>query len=245
MRCGTTSLFTLLAGHPRLAPSVTKEVHYFDLHHGRGPAWYRRQFLPSVRRQRLPFESSPYYMFEPRAPERVRSLLPDVKLVFLLRDPVERAFSHYRKNVRDGREPLSFADALDAEEERLAGEEERMLADDAYVSQLHQYYSYKARGCYADQLARWHAIFPASQIRVVDAGRLFASPPKVVDEVLAFLGVDPWLPARFDARNVGSGGGALDPAVGESLRRFYIPHDRRLHDMLGLSPLEPRISPAA
>jgi hypothetical protein len=249
MRCGTTSLFALLEGHPRLAPSLFKELHFFDLHHARGAAWYRRQFRPSIGlsggRMRLPFESSPYYMFEPRVPGRVRALLPDVKLVFLLRDPVERAFSHYRKNVRDGREPLSFADALDAEEERLAGEEERLLDDASYVSPLHQYYSYRARGCYAEQLGRWCDIFPHDQMLVLDAGRLFAGPREVLGEVLAFLGVDPWQPPRLDARNVGTGGGALDPAVHESLRTFYAPHERRLRDLLGWSPAVTPISAAA
>ena len=249
MRCGTTSLFRLLDGHPQLAPSLVKELHYFDLHHAAGPAWYRRQFRPGIAlaggRVRLPFESSPYYMFEPRVPGRMRALVPDVKLVFLLRDPVERAFSHYRKNVRDGREPLSFADALDAEEERLAGEEERMLDDETYVSPLHQYYSYRARGCYADQLVRWRGMFPSTQMLVLDAGRLFARPQDVLDEVLAFLGVDAWSSARLEARNVGTGGGDVDPVAQESLRMFYEPHEIRLRDLLGWSPTVTPISAAA
>ena len=249
MRCGTTSLFALLDGHPQLAASLYKELHFFDLHYARGSAWYRRQFHPSSGlpggRTRLPFESSPYYMYEPRVPGRARQLLPDVKLVFLLRDPVERAFSHYRKNVRDGREPLSFADALDAEEERLAGEEERMLDDASYVSPLHQYYSYRARGCYALQLARWLAVFPVDQLLVLDAGRLFSSPLNVLGEVLAFLGVEPWRPRQLDARNVGTGGDKLDPSVRESLRTFYVPHDRRLRDLLGWSPTVTPTSAAA
>jgi hypothetical protein len=118
MRAGTTSLFSFLARHPQVAASFGKEVHYFDLRFHRGPAWYRCQFRrprTDTRGDAVGVESSPYYMFDPRVPGRMAALMPDVKLVFLLRDPVERAFSHYRKNCRDGREPLSFADALAAE----------------------------------------------------------------------------------------------------------------------------------
>lgn len=239
MRAGTTSLFSFLARHPQVAASFCKEVHYFDLRFHHGPAWYRCQF----RRPRRPaggraigIESSPYYMFDPRVPGRMAALVPDVKLVFLLRDPVERAFSHYRKNCRDGREPLSFADALAAEDERLAGEEERMLHDPAYLSGLHQYYSYAARGRYAEQLIRWRQHFSAAQMLVVDSTRLFASPAEVLAELLAFAGLEPWAPRRFYAVNAGSNAMPLDPHIASRLATTFIPHERRLAALVGWCP---------
>jgi hypothetical protein len=239
MRAGTTSLFSLLAGHPQVAAAFHKEVHYFDLRFHLGTNWYRHQFRrprTAVRGRAIGLESSPYYLFDPRVPARMAAIMPDVKLVFLLRDPVERAFSHYRKNLRDGREPLSFAEALAAEDERLAGEEERMLHDPGYVSGLHQYYSYAARGRYAEQLIRWRRHFSAAQMLVVDSTRLFASPAEVLAEVLAFAGLEPWAPRRFDAVNAGSNAMPLDPHVASRLATTFIPHERRLADLVGWCP---------
>jgi len=249
MRCGTTSLFGYLAGHPQLAPSRRKEVHYFDLRFQLGPAWYRGQFPRPGRdacgRRRLAFESSPYYLFDPRVPARLHELVPDARLVFLLRDPADRAYSHWRKNRRDGREPLSFADALDAEDDRLAGEEERMLADPRFTSPLHQYYSYRRRGLYAEQLARWRLHFPERRMLVVDSGRLFAEPARVFREVIGFLGLDPWEPSGFAVRNEGGGSDPADDDARARLRSWFADHERRLAEVIGWCPSRSRAVPAA
>lgn len=240
MRCGTTSLFDWLADHPQVSPSRRKEVHFFDLQFARGPAWYRRQFAPLRRlpggSDSQPFESSPYYMFHPAVPGRVRTVVPDAKIVFLLRDPVARAVSHFRKNVRDGREPLRFAAAVAAEEDRLAGAEQKLLADPHHASPAHQYFSYKARGCYADQLLRWRAAFPAAQLLAIDAGRLFTNPATVLDELLRFLELDPWRPASFAVRNASRTEPPSDAAAIRGLEAFFEPHQQRLHDLIGWCP---------
>jgi hypothetical protein len=240
MRCGTTSLFDCLKDHPQVSPSRRKEVHFFDLQFGRGTGWYRRQFAPLRRlpdgTDTRPFESSPYYIFHPAVPARVREVAPDTKIVFLLRDPVERAVSHFRKNVRDGREPLPFAAALAAEDERLAGTTERLLADPRHTSPAHQYFSYKARGCYADQLLRWREHFPTSQLLALDAGRMFADPAAVLAELLAFLALDPWQPAAFEVRNASRTTPPDDAAAIRGLEAFFDPHQRRLRDLIGWCP---------
>lgn len=242
MRGGTTSLFQYLAEHPQIVPSRRKEVHFFDHEHRRGAAWYRWQFR-SWPGPHLPrFESTPYYMFEPRVPARLRALLPDARLLFLLRDPVERAFSHYRKNRRDGREPLGFAEALAVEDERLAGEEERMLADPTYVSPLHQYYSYRRRGEYATQLARWREHFPSAQMLVLDAGRLFVNPRDTLRLVTSFLGLDPWEPASFSPHNAGRLDQPLPDAVRARLEAHFAPHERRLESLIGWCPSRTRMA---
>lgn len=240
MKAGTTSLFRYLEGHPRLAAAARKEVHYFDHHFHRGPAWYRRQF-PAARwtasgTARIACESSPYYMFEPRVPSRVRDLVPDAKLVFLLRDPVERAFSHYHNNRRLGREPLDFEAALDAEDDRTLAEEERLHADPMHVSEPHRLYSYRRRGLYAEQLLRWQASFPADQMLVVDSRRLFADPAAVVAEVLRFIGIAPRLPRSFEARNEGRHGDAMSPQARRRLEAFFAPHEERLRRLIGWCP---------
>lgn len=249
MRCGTTSLFDCLKDHPQVAPSRRKEVHFFDLQFARGPAWYRRQFAPLRRlpdgTDSRPLESSPYYMFHPAVPARVRAVVPDARIVFLLRDPVERAISHFRKNVRDGREPLAFAEALAAEEDRLAGTAERLLADPGHVSPAHQYFSYKARGHYADQLLRWRRHFPSGQLLALDAGRMFADPAATLAELLPFLGLDPWRPPTFEVRNASRTDAPDDASAIRGLERHFEPHQRRLHDLIGWCPRREEAARAA
>src|SRR5439155_3447898 len=135
-RAGTTSLYLYLTQHPCVAPVVIgKGVHYFDVDFAKGPGWYRghfpvaaRRYLSRVGRDRplITGEGSPYYLFHPLVPERVAALLPEARLIALLRDPVERAYSHYQHFVERGIETLTFEQALEAEPERLKGEVERL-----------------------------------------------------------------------------------------------------------------------
>lgn len=206
-RAGTTSLFEYLRSHQEVggptcgsdAAPWAKELHFFDDRFPRGLDWYRSSF-PTSARQRLARirgrnliagEATPYYIFHPAVPGRIAETLPEVRLIALLRDPVERAYSHYQLMRREGREKLSFEDALDAEEERLAGEEERILADPDYRSRKHRNFSYAARGLYADQIERWLAYFPREQLLVLRAEDFLARPAAVYAEVLAFLGLPP------------------------------------------------------
>jgi len=152
-KAGTTALYAYLRWHPGIAGPSWKEVSFFDRHWWRGEAWYRGQF-PLRAGERLVGEASPSYLFHPLAPERARSLVPGAKLVALLRDPVDRAYSQYQHEVALGREPLSFEDALAAEEERTRGEAERLAADPRAFSRAWWDHTYAARGRYAEQAAK-------------------------------------------------------------------------------------------
>lgn len=240
-KAGTTSLFGYLSGHPQCAASMTKEVHYFDKHFARGENWYRMHFPLTAQPRDARgghsnwrcFESSPYYMFDPRVPSRMRQTLPGAKVIFLLRNPVSRAYSHYQHSVRRGREPLSFEEAIEAESDRLAGEHQRLLAEAHYQSKAHRNFSYLARGVYVDQLARWQASFSADQLLVINAERLFRKPREAFTEVLDFLGLDPWMPAEFATHNSGRYRTPMSPAARDRLTSYFTPHNERLFDLLG------------
>jgi len=134
-------------------------------------------------------EASPGYLLHPLAPERVQGTVPDARLIVLLRDPVDRAFSHYHHEVALGREPLSFEEALDHEPERTRGEEERLIREPDYFSHAWWNHTYLARGRYAEQLERWLAVFPREQLLVLASEELGADPALVYARTLEFLGV--------------------------------------------------------
>jgi hypothetical protein len=188
-KAGTTALYSYLRRHPHISGPSWKEVSFFDRHYTRGAAWYRGNF--PIRRHALVGEASPSYLFHPLAPERVAALVPRARLIALLRDPVDRALSHYQYEVALGREALSFEDALAREEERTRGEVERMLRDPSYFSDAWWNYTYSARGRYAEQLERWFAAFPREQLLVLPSEELGNEPAAAYARVLEFLGAAP------------------------------------------------------
>src|SRR2546423_14798695 len=130
-KAGTTALYAYLRWHPGVTGPAWKEVSYFDRHYRRGVHWYRGHF-PLRPGDRLVGEARPGDPLHPLPPERVRATVPDAKLIALLRDPVDRALSHYHHEVALGREPPTFEEAIEAEPERTRGEEERLARVPGY-----------------------------------------------------------------------------------------------------------------
>jgi cytochrome P450 len=198
MKSGTTSLFDYLTQHPDVCGSRTKELHFFDNQFAKGTRWYRANFAP--RGEQVVLESSPYYFFHPLAAARAAALVPQAKLILLLRNPVDRAYSHFNQNKEEGLEPLSFEEALEAEAGRLAGAEEALVSGRAATSHAHQTFSYAAKGVYAPQLCRWLGHFPREQMLILKAEDLFRNPQDTVDRVTDFLGI-----ARFAVADLSGG----------------------------------------
>nr|MDT0658478.1 sulfotransferase [Micromonospora sp. DSM 115978] len=232
-RCGTTSLHHYLAAHPAVRPATGKELQFFSLHHGRGERWYRAHF-PASSPGALSFEASPYYLFHPRVPARVAATLPAGRFIALLRDPVERAYSHYLHTRSYGAEPLPFVEAVAAEEGRLA----TALRDGPDTPAAHatlRNHSYLARGRYAEQLDRWFAHIDRDRILVLRSEDLYTDPASAYARVLAFLGLAPFTPAAFDrhTRRTNRAAGELTEAVRTSLSTYFAPHNQRLATLLG------------
>jgi hypothetical protein len=243
-RCGTTSLFRMLAAHPQVVrPTFLKGINYFDLNYRRGMRWYRGHFPIAgtarikVERYGRPvaFEASGYYLYHPFALERLARDLPEVKLVAMLRDPVERAFSAYKHEYARGFEQESFENALELEDSRLAGEIERMEDDPGYESFSHRHHSYCRRGHYAEQLERVFRFFPRAQVHVIDSEAYFGQPEQTYRRLLTFLGLQPFEPGVFGRYNARPGP-AMALRTRSMLEQYYTPHNERLAELLGRSP---------
>ncbi|MDH3921614.1 MAG: sulfotransferase domain-containing protein [Desulfobulbaceae bacterium] len=238
-KSGTTSLNYYLGQHPRLYRSCKKEIHYFDGgrrpvidNFARGPEWYRAHFPFSGRlgADSRTFEASPLYMFNPLAARRIFDTIPDVRLIAVLRNPTERAISHYFHEKRKGREPLPMLEAMQQEEERLLP----VIADKDYKSNTFIRYSYKSRGLYRQQLERFLEYFPRQQMLVLDSKELFVEPYKALEQVFEFIGVDAGFRVKkIRPRNVGKNRTEVTPAVYEYLNEYFLPHNQELYDLLG------------
>jgi hypothetical protein len=230
-KAGTTSLLAYLDEHPHVDGPVTKEIHYFDLAAHRDVAWYRSHF-PLRREGAITGESTPYYLLHPLVARRVRDALPDVRLIVVLRDPVERAISHHNHEVALGYESLGLQEALDREAERLAGEEERLRTGERARSYAHQHYGYVDRGRYAEQLERWLELFARDRLLVLLSEELFADPVAAVHETQDFLGLRRHDPTDLRARNARSYEPADDAIRAALAERFREPN-ARLATLLG------------
>lgn len=234
-RGGSTSVYHYIAQHPEVAPCRTaKGTHYFDVNHRRGFRWYLSGFEKASPSWKITGEGSPYYMFHPLAPTRIAAELPDVKLIAVLRDPVERAWSHHQYETAQGYETLPFLEALDAEPARTAGEAERIQADPSYESYEHRHHTYLARGHYAEQLEHLYSLFPREQVLVVQSESLFTDPQGELARVWDFLGVSQVQLEGLKAMKAGTYQSAQMPAgAAERLAEYYAPHNQRLYALLG------------
>jgi hypothetical protein len=242
-RGGTSSFYYYLTEHPSVAAATTKELNFFDRNFSKGTGWYRAHFpsliqkgyMQSIQHQRLiTGEASPHYLFYPLAAQRAAKTVPHIKLIVLLRNPVDRAYSHYRRYAQLGYETRSFAEAIAADEQRCDDGE---LDHYSYLS-----LSYLSRGLYADQLARWMRLFPREHLLILKSEAFYADPATRLKQALAFLQLPAsGLPVRdsyqhFDGyighpeRHIAS---EMDPALRQRLSAYFAPHNARLATLLG------------
>lgn len=240
-KAGTTSLYRYLEEHPNVVTPITKELAFFDRNFDRGTRWYRLHFPLSstdnsshgLRKRTISGESTAYYIFHPLAPQRIAETLPRVKIIILLRNPVDRAFSHYQHKLRRGQETLSFDEAIDAEAERLAGEEERICDIPGYRSQAHCLFSYLARGKYLEQICRWKNYFSPDQLLILESGMFFKRTAEVYQQVLDFLSLPQWQPSQFGQHFAGGYRAKLNGATRRKLIDLFAPHNEQLYKYLG------------
>jgi hypothetical protein len=241
-KCGTTSFYNYLLRHPNVAPASKRSIRVSDYepNWARGPVWYRSHFLFTPGRRPLtgrPLvgESTPAYLYHPLGGERVQKVAPHAQLIVLLRNPVDRAYSHYHHMRRRGREPLGFEEALAREPERLATDRERLLADPGHDPVHLRWHSYLARGHYAEQLLAWLSRMDRSRLHIIVTEDLAEDPAEVMAGTHAFLALPPLRLTDYPRFNTGAYE-PLAPQVRERVAAYFAPHNRRLADLLGRHP---------
>jgi len=192
-KSGTTSLHRYLDQHPSIAMSAVKEPKFFladgtrPRHGGPGDERACRSYVVERSEYEALFhypdgpvsyagESSPFYLWHPDAPARIHALVPDARLVAVLREPTMRAYSNWADLKEQDREKLDFPSALAAEEQRRLDDWE-------------PFWFYRSLGLYGEQLTRVFAVFPRTQVKIVLAEELADAPGRALHDVLAFLGL--------------------------------------------------------
>lgn len=234
-RGGSTSFADWLEQHPSVAPCLARKgTHYFDTNYRRGRAWYASRFEKVSAGYQVTGEASPYYMFHPLAAERIKHELPNVKLIAVLREPVDRLLSHYRYEVERGHESESLESALSLEDSRLAGEVERLRADASYEGYAYRHFSYLHRGHYAEQIAHLQTIFPLENILVLQSEQMFAAPNETLETAWRFLGLDAVHLDHLTPLNATRTRPNIDSRTLAMLRDYYAPLSERLYALPGV-----------
>ncbi len=226
MKGGTTALSAFLDQHPEIRMADGKEAHFFDSDDRFRPLVppdyeaYHRQFTPGPG-TRLLGDATPLYLYWEQAPARVAAYNPRMKWVVLLRQPVERAYSHWNMLRQNGEEPLDFAEAVAREPSRRASPLERRL------------YSYLGRGFYASQLRRLFAVVPRRQVLALRSEELRQDHDASLRCVFEFLGVDPGVrvtPAVVHERTYEA---ALPASLERALTARFAEDIRQVEQLLG------------
>ncbi len=232
-RGGTTSLSRHLTSHPMVVRPSLKEIHYFDRNPAKSVDWYRAHFphTKDLDAGKLTGEATPL-LFHPHAAAAAAAIVPDARLIVLLRNPIERTHSGWRLQVEAGHEPLDFETAIRTEDERVAEGRRRTLADPTHVDDTYLRHCYLERGRYAEHLERWLRVFPRDQMLVLRSEDFFADPQPIFAHTLEFLGLPPGGPDEFRKANASSRS-ALEPATRGWLADYFRPHNERLYELLG------------
>lgn len=241
-RCGTTSLYNYLIEHPSIVSALTKEIRFFGQNYVNGFNWYKL-FFPTIfskfkinkkfRKNFMTGEASATYVHHPLTPIRIKKVLPEIKIIILLRNPVERAFSQYFKTMKLGREPLTFDQAIEEENKRLEGEWESMSKEENYYSEKYHNYSYLTAGMYIDKLKPWFDTFNDDQILILQSEDLYDDPQGIFNDTLKFLNLPSYKLPKFERYNFYEDKPMLDDNTRKKLDDFFRLHNERLYKFLG------------
>ncbi|MGH1403787.1 MAG: sulfotransferase family protein [Alphaproteobacteria bacterium] len=232
---GTDTLYAQLAQHPQFTAPLNSSLHYFEENWHKNALWYRAHFpLRFQEKNQITGEKSTFYIYDPRAAERIKKLMPDVKIIALLRDPCDRAISHYFHYKNRGFEDLDIEEAFAKEEERITPLLDNMSETSLYrPGHPLKVYSYKSRGYYAQQIEQYFKHFDKEQIYIAKSEDYFADPLTTLKEIFAFLNIDPnFRPDDLSPRNTGRKREIPD-VLYNNLKEHFKPHNAELSKLLG------------
>ena len=238
-KCGTTSLYNYMIQHPNIKSALTKEINYFNWNYKRGVNWYKGHFPTTLEKKIqgrnnelfLTGEATPLYLFHSLVPKRIFDVLPKIKIIICLRNPVNRAYSHYNDlGVRLGNEKRSFDEAVQSEMESI--KEMNNLIENSKYGFEDRLYQYVSRGIYLEHLRIWMNTFPKSQFCFVKTEELNNKPQTVLDNIFEFLSLPKFNKIDIKKRYNVSKYKPMKETTRELLNEFFKIHNKHLEEYL-------------
>jgi len=236
VRCGTTSLYYDICEHSSVLPAAYDEIGFFDSNYDLGINWYKSMFPTKFTRKKIESktglcitgEDTPFYFWDKKSIDRIKKEIPKIKLIILLRNPIDRAYSNYQLGVRSGSESLSFEDAIKKEIELLEKNDD-IENDD--IEKFLRPRSYIAKGLYYNQIKNWFKIFSKDQIIVLTTENLARNPHKTLEKVFNFLGLPNEQIENIQKRKVVNYQ-KMNNNTRQFLKKLYLPHNTKLFEFL-------------
>jgi len=230
-KAGTTTLYDYLIKHPLILPALKKETKYFDLFHNKSLNWYKA-FFPIKSKKFITGEATPDYFFYKEIPGRINKILPNVKLIVLLRNPVERAISQYNFNIDRKIENLSFEAAIKEEDKRISANFKIKLKS-GYMSNSYREYSYINRSRYAEQLKHWLKYFSIDQFLFCTTEQMKNDSLNTVNSVYEFLELEKVNQVKAIQKNVSKNKLRLSDPLLSNLRESFKSENEALYSIIG------------
>ncbi len=233
-KCGTSTMWHHLAKHPDIFLPRKKELHFFDESYDKGMDFYLEFFNRKKKPEQLfcTGEASPFYFFHPLAASRIQQNFPKIKLILLLRNPINRAYSHYHHNFRKNRIPISFEQAIQLEPEILKHRKEAFFEDESHSDLVYRRFSFLARSRYAEQLPSWYQHFSKEQILILKSEDYFKDPTGTFQQVFEFLGLSPF-EIVLKKEHKASGYPPMKPETRKQLQEYFEPFNQELYKLTG------------
>ena len=238
MKCGTTSLYYDICEHPCASPAAYDEIGFFDSNFHLGLNWYRSMFptkrrIEDIRRKEgvaITGEDTPFYFWNPVAAKRIQKLLPNIKLVAILRNPIDRAYSEYQDLVSSESNSPSFETFI--ENEINTRRKDSSLITEENFEIFNQKNSYLLKGIYVDQLKIWAGLFPKEQIFTLSTENLNSEPITALESVFQYLNL-PDYKIKNIQRQKQKKYVPMNSQTRKILIEFFKPHNERLFKFIG------------
>lgn len=242
-KAGTSSLYDYLNMHPNIGAAATKEVHFFDYQFSRKIGWYREQFPQNKdkkifeknkQEKFITGEASPDYILHPLVPRRIKEILSTVKLLILLRNPIDRSYSHYQHDKRRGIDPAkTFEEVISDDDNRLKIMEKKFSNDEINTYNLNEIlFPYISASKYIIHINEWMKVFSKTQVLFLLTSDLEQFPQTTMDKICKFLDIPYYKFTNFKKSNVGNYE-LMNQKTRDELIDIFKPYNKKLEKFLG------------
>ena len=235
VRCGTTSLYYDICQHPSVEKAAYDEIGFFDDNYHLGEDWYRSLFPTKKKMEKteqntgyaITGEDTPFYIWNNDVIKRVAEMLPNIKLISILRNPVDRAYSNYHLGIREGTEKRSFDEAVKVDMDYINSQKEKKVK----LNRVDYKKSYIAKGIYSDQLKEWYEVFNKKQLCVLSTENFSNNPNETLAKVFEFLEIPNFSIKSFEKQKI-SDYPKMNDETRKEISKFFSEYNEKLYQMI-------------